>query len=142
MIDKAHGSGHGGEVRSAATLASSRTSCQKVKNLVESPEAETYRPEQRAAVVKLAGVQLLFEWRYWMILLPSIIASSMALSLVGRLGLPVMGTIGCSAAVILIGTSLWSLASWRLQRWVLSHRREGLLHAAGQPSEAPAAETK
>jgi hypothetical protein len=103
----------------------------KMKKLIETPEAESYSPEIRSAVVGLVGLQLLFEWRYWTFLLPFMILNFIALSLVERMGLPFIGMIGVTLLVVLPSALLWPFASWWLQRWTLAHRRDKLLHAVG-----------
>lgn len=114
-----------------------------MKKLIATPEAEAYSPEIRCAVLRVVGLQLLFEWRYWAALLPFLIVGAVALRLVESMRLPLTGMIGATLVVILPGAVLWTFASWRMQRWVLAHRRDKLLHAVeGHLPTTPTSKTK
>ena len=113
-----------------------------MKKLVNTPEAESYTDDVRSKVVELAGVRILFEWRYWMALALFILAASIALRMVEGADLPWIGTIIISFLVLLPGMVLWSFVSWYLQRWVLLHRRDAFLHAVGRSNPDASNSTK
>lgn len=100
-----------------------------MKKLIETPEAESYNLEIRDKVVGLVGLQLWFEWRYWVALIGFFFAGFLILWQVERIEAPLIVRILIVTAVSFPGSMLWSYVSWRLQRWALCHRREALLHA-------------
>ena len=108
-----------------------------MKKLIDTPEAESYSPEFRQEVVRRVGLQLLFEWRYWMVLLPLVIVGFVALSLIERIDIPFLGRIGVALLILLPWGLLWNFVSWRMHRWALCHRRPALLHAIGVHDPAP-----
>jgi hypothetical protein len=112
-----------------------------MKKLIDTPEAESYSLDVRQEVVSRAGLQLLFEWRYWMALLPLVIVGFISLGLIERMDIPLLGRIGLTLLIILPGALLWTFVSWRMHRWVLSHRRPALLHAIGV-QDPPSCQTK
>jgi hypothetical protein len=104
-----------------------------MKKLIETPEAATYAPEFREAVVNLVGIRLWFEWRYWTAFIAFIVIGTIVLGIVEGLDLPWYGRILIGCTLLVSGALLWAIFSWHLQRWALAHRREALLHAVRPP---------
>jgi hypothetical protein len=100
-----------------------------IPKLIDSAEALSYEATIRNQVVDLVEAQLLREWRYWIMMIIFIIAATISAQMIESTHLHGLVRILITFCVFYPGTLLWSFASWRLQRWVLAHRRKPLLHA-------------
>ncbi len=109
-----------------------------MKKLIDTPEARSYTPEIRDKVVNLVGLQLWFEWRFWGALVGFIIVGSVVFRLVECIDSSRVAQLLIKGMVIVPGALLWTYVSWSLHRWVLSNRRDLLLHAvqASQDSKS------
>ena len=101
--------------------------------LIETPEAQAYPEEMRAKVVQISGVQMLLEWRFWLVLLG---LSAIAGAIFGSLGdhRGVLWTYLIRFSVALPVGLLGARICISLRRWILRNRRANLLHAIGAPS--------
>lgn len=102
-----------------------------MKKLIDTPEAATYSSELREVVVSRAGLQMLFEWRYWSSLIIFLAAATVILGYMERNTHTIIVTLAVGSFVVIPGALLWAVVSWRLQRWILTARRSALLHAVG-----------
>ena len=79
------------------------TVVQKMTKLIDTLEAQSYPKEIRIKIIERAGLRLLFEWRYWVVIASFIILGIVTLKMIKGMNIPWYADLFLSFSEIIIG---------------------------------------